>query len=239
MNKVIEIDSEHRLEYRETPWDTIAFGFPTNEILNIYYSEPILLKQLLTQFEKKSRKNGVRFSYCRINANDIALKNALQKSGYYYAETSAFIYKHDVHREEFSAIFRNDLPLSMPQSELEFQQLQVIAQNAFHHSRFHEDPFIDPALAKKRYYNWINDLRAQECSFLTYSSHGTIQAFIAFVQKKKSVKLILGGSDEGKGFIAPFFLVIFPNGIPKSGYPPCQRCHLSSEYWCIQPILPP
>jgi hypothetical protein len=53
MNKVIEIDSEHRLEYRETPWDTIAFGFPTNEILNIHYSEPILLKQLLTQFEKK------------------------------------------------------------------------------------------------------------------------------------------------------------------------------------------
>jgi hypothetical protein len=205
MSEEIIIDSNNRLEYRKTPWDTRALGFPTNEILSINYSDSLHINQLLRQFSEISQDAGIRFSYCRINSSDIALKNALQKSGYYYAETSALISKHDIHREDFGAIFRNDLVLSIPQTDIEFQQLRLIAQNAFQYSRFHEDPNIELELAKKRYYHWIDDLRAQKCSFLTYSTDGVIHAFFAYTLNNNSATLLLGGSDTGKGFLSPSF----------------------------------
>lgn len=205
MNDQIVIDKNNVLEFRATPWDTRAFGFSTSEILAIQYSDSTLLNELLQSYVSRAQDQGVKFSYCRINAEDHALKMALQLADYYYAETSILLTKTDVHKENFGKIFKNNLNISAPQSEDDYEQIKIIAQNAFHYSRFHEDPNIPPEKAKLRYFNWIDDLRLQKKEFLIYKTGNTVNAFITFSVDKESVTLFVGGSDEGKGFLTPFF----------------------------------
>ena len=205
MNDTIIIDDENILEFRETPWDTRAFGFLTSEVLSIKYSNCTLLNELLSTYASTVKDQGVRFSYCRINAEDLELKKALQLAEYYYAETSILLTKRNVHKEDFGKIFNNHLTLTAPQSEEDYQQIKVIAQNAFHYSRFHEDHNIPHDRAKLRYFNWIDDLRLQNKEFVVLKSKNTVHAFLVFSMEEKYVNLIVGGSAEGKGFLSPFF----------------------------------
>lgn len=205
MNDQIIVDDKNILEFRETPWDTHAFGFSTSEVLTIKYSDRSRLNELLCSYVSLAQDQGVKFSYCRIDAEDHELKMALQLVDYYYAETSILLTKPDVHKEDFGQIFKNTLNITTPQSEEDYQQIKVIAQDAFHYSRFHEDPYISSEKAKLRYFNWIDDLRAQKKEFLMYKTGNTVHAFITFLVDKESVTLFVGGSDEGKGFLTPFF----------------------------------
>jgi hypothetical protein len=209
MNDRIVIEDKNLLEFRATPWDTRAFGFSTSEILDIQYTDRALLNELLRSYASQVQTQGVKFSYCRINAQDYDLKLALQYAGYYYAETSLFVTKTDVHKEDFGKIFKNNLKISAPQSEEDYEQIKMMAQNAFHYSRFHEDPNISPEKAQLRYFNWIDDLRLQKKEFLIYKTGNTINSFITFSVEKESVTLFVGGSDEGKGFLTPFFWSTF------------------------------
>jgi hypothetical protein len=209
MNNQIVIDADNVLTFRETPWDTQAFGFSTSEVLTIKYGDQLLLTELLRRYTYQAREDGVQFSYCRISAEDHDLKRALQLADYYYAETSLLLIKTDVHKEHFGKIFKNDLVVSEPQSENDYDQIKIIAKNAFNYSRFHEDPNISSEKARLRYYNWIDDLRAQNKEFLIYKTGNTVNSFITFSVDKESVTLYVGGSDLGKGFLTPFFWATF------------------------------
>lgn len=205
MNDNIIIDDNNILEFRETPWDTRAFGFTTSEVLSIKYSDRSSLNELLRSYASLVQEKGVSFSYCRINADDQELKMALQRAEYYYAETSILLTKRNVHKENFGDIFNNHLTITAPQSDEDYQQIKTIAQNAFRYSRFHEDPHISSDRAKLRYFNWIDDLRIQNKEFLIYKTENTVHSFIAFSIEGHAVTLIVGGSDESKGFLSPFF----------------------------------
>lgn len=217
MNDQIVIDNKNILRFRATPWDTRAFGFSTSEILEIKYSDLGHLNQLLQIYASRMQDQGVKFSYCRISAEDHTLKMALQLAEFYYAETSILLTKMDVHKENFGKIFKNNLNLSVPQSEDDYEQIKVIAQNAFHYSRFHEDPHIVPKNAKLRYFNWIDDLRLQKKEFLIYKTENTIHTFITFSVDQEAVTLFVGGSDEGKGFLTPFFWSSFLTELQRRG----------------------
>ncbi len=205
MNDRIIIDNKNMLEYRSTPWDTRAFEFLTSEIIEIQYSDHTRLNELMRSYTSQAQDQGVKLSYCRINAQDHALKMALQIADYYYAETSILLTKTDVHKENFGKIFKNNLNITIPKSEDDYEQIKIIAQNAFHYSRFHEDPNIPPEKTKIRYFNWIDDLRLQQKEFLIYKTEDTVHAFTTFSRDKESVTLWVGGSGEGKGFLTPFF----------------------------------
>jgi hypothetical protein len=205
MNDRIIIDDKNILEYRATPWDTRAFEFLTSEIIEIQYSDRTRLNELIQSYVALAQDQGVKLSYCRINAQDHALKMALQIADYYYAETSILLTKTDVLKENFGKIFKNNLNITAPKSEDDYEQIKIIAQNAFHYSRFHEDPNIPPEKTKIRYFNWIDDLRLQQKEFLIYKTENTVHAFMTFSGDKESVTLWVGGSDEGKGFLTPFF----------------------------------
>lgn len=217
MNEQIAIDAENVLEFRATPWDARAFGFSTSEILSIRYSNRTQLDELLQSHLLRAQDQGVKFSYCRINADDHPLKMALQLADYYYAETSILLTKADVHKENFGKIFKNNLHISKPQSEDDYAQIKFIAQNAFRYSRFHEDPNIPPEKAKLRYFNWIDDLQLQKKEFLIYKTENTVHAFMTFSVDKESVTLFVGGSDEGKGFLTPFFWSSFFTELQRRG----------------------
>jgi len=205
MNDKIVINENNVLDFRATPWDTHAFGFLTSEILSIQYSDHNRLNELLQSYLSRAKDQGVKLSYCRINAGEYELKKALQFSDYYYAETSILMSKTDVHKENFGKIFKNNLKISTPHSEEDYEQIKIIAKNAFNYSRFHEDHNISQKNARFRYFNWIDDLRLQKKEFLIYKTENTVHAFMIFSVDKDSVTLWLGGSDEGKGFLTPFF----------------------------------
>lgn len=217
MNDNIIIDDNNILEFRETPWDTRAFGFTTSEVLSIKYSDRSSLNELLRSYASLVQEKGVSFSYCRINADDQELKMALQRAEYYYAETSILLTKRDIQKEDFGKIFNNRLTLMAPQSEEDYQQIKIIAQNAFHYSRFHEDPNIPHDKAILRYFNWIDDLRLQNKEFLILKNENTVHAFIVFSLEEQYVSLIVGGSDEGKGFLSPFFWASFLTEFQRRG----------------------
>jgi len=217
MNEQIAIDDKNLLEFRATPWDTHAFGFSTSEILSIQYTDRTRLNELLRSYVLLVQDQGVKFSYCRINAEDHALKMALQLADYYYAETSILLTKTNVHKENFGNIFKNNLNISAPRSEDDYEQIKIIAQNAFHYSRFHEDPNIPSEKAKLRYFNWIDDLRLQKKEFFIYKTENIVHAFITLSIDKESVTLFVGGSDEGKGFLTPFFWSSFLTELQRRG----------------------
>lgn len=217
MNDLIIIDDENKLEYRDTPWDTRAFGFPTSEIISLKYSHRSSISELLRIYADKAQDKGVKFSYCRINAEDHELKKALQHEKFYYAETSILLIKRDVQREDFGKIFNNNLTLTVPQSEEDYQQIKLIAQNAFHYSRFHEDSNIPHDSAKHRYFNWIDDLRVQGKEFLILRNEKNVHSFLAFSMEEKGVNLIIGGSAEGKGYLSPFFWSSFLTEFQRRG----------------------
>lgn len=222
MNEKIVINNNNLIEYRNTPWDTLAFGFMTNEIINIKYSDPDQLKELMILYEEMVSSQGIKLSYCRINAQDQYLKLNLQQSGYYYAETSILLSKTDVQKENFGKFFKKNLNFTTPQTEEDFNQIKIIASNAFHYSRFHEDPNIHQEKAKIRYFNWIDDLRLQNKEFVIYKTDKTIHSFLVFSINNQEVTLWIGGSDEGKGFLTPlfwasFFTVLQHRGIKKIG----------------------
>jgi len=205
MNKNrIELDSENFLIWRDTPWDSKVFNFSTNEITSIQYTNEKYLSEMLNTFCSHNRRQKVKFSYVRIDANDLKLKKILNKLEFYYAETTQVVYNNRLQKLDIGSIFRTNLPIETP-SINDFLQIKQIAERAFHFSRFHEDVNIEKKLAKKRYSNWIDDLIRQQKSFFIHKKADRVISFMAFEETKNDVCFILGGSDIGEGYISPFF----------------------------------
>ena len=217
MDERITLDDDHWLRVRETPWDTRAFGFSTAEILDVRYRDPQILDALVGAYLKAAREACVRFSYCRIDASDFPLRRALQAHGFYYAETAMLIANANVRAEAFGRAFRNDMSLSTPETDADFDEIRGLARDAFRYSRFHEDPNIPRQSAERRYFNWIDDLRLQEKEFLVYKAGGAIHAFVVFLVEGATATVILAGSQADKGFLSPFFWSSFLTGFQRRG----------------------
>lgn len=201
----ISIDDQNYINYRFTPWDSKIFECGTSEILEIYYNNEANLTLLLIDFEKEMDRNKISFTYIRINSNDKLLKVLLQKSGYYFVETSLSVSLNNLRKHNFKSIFRNDLKLIKP-DEIDFIQIKSIAQNAFNYGRFHEDLYIDENKAKERYFNWIDDLRKQSKNFLVYKVENEIISFLIYeLINNNTVELILAGSNVNRGLMSPYF----------------------------------
>jgi hypothetical protein len=204
MKYKIELNQANYLTYRPTPWDTKVFGFLTNEIIDIHYDNENYLDELLKRFIEECEVELIRFSYLRIDANDLILKKYLQKNGFYYAETTQIVYNSRLQKLDIDRIYKSTLTIAKP-IEVDFKSIKEIAERAFNYSRFHEDNNIPIELSRKRYYDWIDDLVKQNKSFLVHKKDDEIISFMAFEESEVEVEFILGGSDVGKGHISPFF----------------------------------
>ena len=204
----IVINDKNSLKYKRTPWNSRAFGFEINEISCINYSNENILKELLFLFKEENENNNVRFSMIRIDSNDHLLKNVLQNEGFYFAETNIVLTINNLQKNDFGAVLRNDLPLTIPDSN-DFDQIKHIARTSFHYSRFHEDYNFDQNKVKEKYANWVEDLRLENKPFLIYKNHNEVLSFLAYEVNNDTIDLILGGSLESKGILSYYFYASF------------------------------
>jgi hypothetical protein len=216
MNR-IEINTDNYLEYRDTPWDARAFGFKTNELLEIKFESIRNLQFLIDEYIRYTKENNIKFCYTRIPSDEIQLRKVLQEKGFYYAETSYYLSKIITKRDNFGRIFKNDLIIAPPVDD-DFEAIRNIARDAFNFSRFHEDCNIDIAKARDRYYNWVDDLRNQGKHFLAYKINQELISFLAYNTSEKELDLILAGTVAGKGMISFNFWASFMTYFQNQGY---------------------
>ncbi|BDY13567.1 GNAT family protein [Hydrogenimonas cancrithermarum] len=191
------------MEYRETPWDRQSFGVQTKEIMAVEYSNEEDLAMLVEEFEKTLEEEAL--VYFRCDSNDLTVKKVMISKGYYIAECSCLMKLARFKKIDFGKIYKNDLPLDTHYDEKDIEQLQEIARESFHYSRFHEDPFIDLEKAKRRYEHWILDLIDQGKELFLYRSGDEIISFLFYEVIDNKANLILGGSKDGYGMMTLYF----------------------------------
>ena len=123
---------------KATPWDALAFGMPTWELLE--YSAAAL--------QQSTQATG--HYTCKVHP--LADKRLLHESGFYYCDT--LIEPHcNVNRLRVSQ--HPDASIS---KEIGTEEVLAICHEAFSHGRFHRDFNLIKAAADLRYDNWLKQL---------------------------------------------------------------------------------
>jgi hypothetical protein len=212
----VQLDGEHVLTWRTTPWDEAVFGHPTGEILSIRYSDPGRLAELLALFSAERRRAGLRLCVTRVPADDRELRRALMESGFVQVETALRMVHARVGRPVGKPPFPDDLKLEEPVPGDE-QALVAIGRDAFNYSRFHEDPFVDVSLARRRTQRWVEDIVRQKAPLWVHRGEAGVDAFLAFAREGSAVELILAGSAADRGFLTPGFFASFMRRFREQG----------------------
>jgi len=163
------------LEFRRTPWDERVFGHPCAEItrLDAATADDTTIAMLLARFDEWAVQEGVRFAYGRFTPTS-AEKRTLHQAGFYFAEASYRIRHTRIQSTEaFDRLIRPG-PVLEPAREEDFPALQDILAADFQHGRIHEDPWVSPEEAARRYRLWLLDLVTQKHEVLTYRLKGEV-----------------------------------------------------------------
>jgi hypothetical protein len=212
----VKLDGEHVLLWRTTPWDAAVFGHPTGEILSIRHSDPGRLAELMALWGAERRRAGLRLCVTRVPADDRDLRRALIESGFVQVETVLRMVHARLGRPVGKPPFADDLKLEEPVPG-DKQALVAIGRDAFNYSRFHEDPFVDVALARQRYQRWVEDLLRQKTPIWVHRGEAGVDAFVAFTREGSAVELILAGSAVDRGFLSPSFFASFVRRLREEG----------------------
>lgn len=191
------------VEARLTPWDERALGFTTAEITRLDAATTDQAAALLDQTQAWARQQGVHYLFGRIDANAHALRAAVLGCGFQFVETSLTVSRSGM--GQLPAVPRGMLPVLRPAVAADIPLLRSIAADDFGHGRFLEDPAIDPAHARLRTANWIEDLvNAQLVQ--TAESRGRIIGFHAervFADEHRAELLLTGAA-------APYAMLAMP-----------------------------
>lgn len=205
---------------RLTPWDQRALGFKTAEITQLNASSREVALALLTQVQHWCQSEGVRYLFGRTDANDHLLRAGLLESGFDFVEVSLTVSRNGF--ANFPSVPRGMMPALRPALPGDIQTLRAIASEDFTHGRFLEDPAIDPALAKLRTANWIEDLVATGLVY-TAEARGTIIGFHAervHPQDKHAELLLTGASSKFAMLAMPLWIT----ALESLGTRDYQRC---------------
>jgi RimJ/RimL family protein N-acetyltransferase len=200
--EILSTGPENEIRLRSTPWDEVAFGYPTREILSLLYADAQSGARLMQRLEEHNRARQVGLCFGRIHAdarNHIAL---LQEFGYDFVEASYEIGR-GLHRFEPPMDFRHDFPLRPARSE-DVDQLVDIAVHDFDYGRFHEDPRLGDELNRRRQANWIRNLSASSKPIVVHESAGRVMSFMCFEYQGECSHWILGGSRREAGYLSAF-----------------------------------
>lgn len=167
---------EARLEARLTPWDERALGFATAEITALEADSAGSASHLLAQAEAWAGDLSVRYLFGRVDGNAHLLRCALLAGGFQFVETSLTVSRSGM--GNLPPVPRGMLPTLRPAVANDIPLLRGIAHDDFGHGRFLEDPAIDPARARRRSANWIEDLVNGGLAY-TAESRGRVIGFHA------------------------------------------------------------
>lgn len=206
---LIKIDDSNILHFRPTPWDAKLIGKPSNEILKIIYTDGEKLNSLFQKFESYCLKNDVKYTVCRVVANDKIARKYLHNNGYYFAESSLEVTKINVQKSDFAGKMR--LPVLSPMKAVHLPQIKKIAIEDFHHGRMIEDPFLDEKKGRKRSENWIDDLWNQQNDKFVWERGGQVIAFTfqKVFNEEGRAQVILAGVRGQESMLAPIFWATF------------------------------
>jgi len=176
---VTELSLRHEdacLQARLTPWDERALGFATAEITSFEARSAHSASRLLAQAEQWAHGLGVRYLFGRVDGNAHLLRGVLLAGDFQFVETSLTVSRSGM--GNLPPVPRGMLPTLRPAVADDIPLLRGIAHDDFGHGRFLEDPAIDPAHARQRTANWIEDLVNGGLAY-TAESRGRIIGFHA------------------------------------------------------------
>lgn len=194
---------------KATPWDTVAFGMPTWELLE--YSAAALQQAAQTA------------GHHTLKVDPLADKRLLHEYGFYYCDT---LIEPHCNAARLRTVQHPDATIS---KEVDVGQALTICHGAFTHGRFHRDFNLHQAAADLRYDNWLKQLlEAQQVYGLYWQ--GTLAGFIghsesnlvlhALAEKYRGKglskywwsevcrQLLVGGGDEVKSSISAANLAV-------------------------------
>ena len=142
-----------------TPWDSVAFGVPTWELLE--YSKEALQQTILSP------------GHYTIKVDPLADKRLLHEYGFYYCDT--LIQPYCI-AGRLNKILHPDAVIS---KKVDVEEAMAICQGGFTHGRFHRDFNLLRAAADLRYDSWLKQLlEAQQVYGLYWQ--GELAGFIGF-----------------------------------------------------------
>lgn len=203
----IALNEANSCELRLNPWDERAFGFKVSEIFNLDYQQNAILYAIDT----KNVEVGVRICCVRHPTGDLRVKRDLIRQGFYLAETSIEVWA------PLKALKTKSYFTFQQASKEHLAELQELAKESFKFGRFHEDPFISPEIATKRYEYWVADLVNASNCWIALNETGECIGFFSFGVKDDKVNLVLAGihpkfSGMGHYFFSSMMSHIAPLG---------------------------
>jgi len=132
----------------DTPWDTIAFGLPTYELLE--YSADALQQAVRTS------------GHYTLKVDPLSDKRLLHEYGFYYCDT---LIEPFCTADRLRAQTHSSASIS---KEFDKNQLMAICQCAFVYGRMHRDFNLSEAAANTRYNKWLAQLVDEQQVFALY-----------------------------------------------------------------------
>lgn len=214
INTVSEFGS---IKWRETPWDTKAFGFKTIEIIDLTCSSIKNGKCLLEEFQTNL---DVTLIYGRFSASNQFIKKLLLLDNFFQCETSLEIRKNNLPLCDLSKIIKDrNLELN---DKLTSEWKSFLVDKSFEmykYTRFHEDPFIDIENSNKRISNWVKQLINNDTPILFHiDRNNEITCYTFYEIKNGEVYMPLGGALPNKGIYAPMFYGCVMDYFKSKGY---------------------
>lgn len=189
------------VQTRAVPWDALALGVPVIELIELAGDEPAALDAVLAAVDATCATEAVGVATTRIVACADAAVAALARAGYRHVETS-----HALRLAPVVIARGLDRGLSIePATTADAPALAALALAAFTHSRYLEDDRIHPARARARMARWIIDSLGNGDDVVVARRRGALAAAMSWRRVGDSVRLLLGGTAQDAGPIAPLF----------------------------------
>jgi GNAT superfamily N-acetyltransferase len=141
-----------RLEAREAPWDTSAFGYPVALIDIIEVNDLQEARKEFPNFMQWVQVNGLRLISCRLPSQRMIESMLLEENEFRFIETVLHPVCAELNRFKDSA--DPNIVIS-PADEHDLMELRQIAEVAFTNERYYVDTRVDRIKSGKRYGQWV------------------------------------------------------------------------------------
>lgn len=165
------------------PWDMEVFGFPLAQVYTIKVADRNGAIKDYRKFQDWLAAQNVRVVACRLPHNCLQESIFLEEQGFRFIE----MVLHPHLAGLASLDVADDCLTILPAKEDDLPALQVIAEHAFGHERYHVDPRLDPRLGNLRYGRWVRNSFNHPCQCLL-KIHDSEQLVAFFIVEPKENK---------------------------------------------------
>jgi len=141
-----------KLEAREAPWDTSAFGYPVALIDEIEVNDLLRARKDFSAFKRWIESNKLNLISCRLSCQKIIESMLLEENEFRFIET--VLHPVCAVLTEYKGLADPNL-IICPADERDLIELRQIAEKAFTNERYYVDTRVDRIKSGKRYGQWV------------------------------------------------------------------------------------